>query len=78
MNVKIEGHTDSRGSLVYNENLSNARAQSVYKSLLGHGVKQKRLSYEGFGETRPVADNKTVEGRAENRRIEFKVSVNNK
>lgn len=73
MAVDIEGHTDSIGSNAYNQKLSKARANSVRDYLISQGVQSSRLTAQGLGESVPVADNKTDEGRAENRRVEFKV-----
>ncbi len=74
-NVKIEigGHTDSQGSEAYNSELSGQRAASVGRYLTGHGIRVDRLMAVGFGELSPIATNGSVEGRAKNRRIEFKV-----
>lgn len=71
--IEIGGHTDDKGSDSYNEQLSLARAEAVYKYLLDKGIKPERLSYKGYGETQPIADNRTAEGRATNRRTEFKI-----
>lgn len=71
INVKVIGYTDDRGSAKLNENLSAARARSVKEYLIGKGVDSSRISSEGKGPAEPVADNKTNEGRAENRRIEL-------
>jgi OmpA-OmpF porin, OOP family len=71
--VQIEGHTDSRAGDAYNMKLSKRRADSVKKYLVGKGVEAKRLSTKGFGETQPVADNETDDGRFRNRRVEFKI-----
>jgi outer membrane protein OmpA-like peptidoglycan-associated protein len=65
----IEGHTDSVGKDDYNLKLSQARADAVRKYLLDKGVAAARLESRGFGETQPVADNTTAEGRAQNRRV---------
>jgi len=73
MEVEIEGHTDHIGSEAYNLKLSKARAASVRDYLVSQGVQASRLSSQGYGESQPVASNKTDEGRAENRRVEFKV-----
>ncbi len=70
--VEIGGHTDSKGSDAYNLKLSNARADAVKQYLLSKGVKADNLTAKGYGETQPIADNKTDEGRAENRRVELK------
>jgi len=69
--VKVQGHTDSIASRRYNNTLSLNRAISVKKELVKMGVSSKRISVKGFGEDRPVATNKTEEGRALNRRVEF-------
>jgi outer membrane protein OmpA-like peptidoglycan-associated protein len=66
----IEGHTDSVGNDKANQKLSEARAKVVMNALVAKGVKPENLTYVGFGETKPVADNKTAEGRAQNRRTE--------
>ncbi len=71
--IEISGHTDSRGSAVYNQSLSEGRASAVLDALVHQGVKRNRLRAVGYGETKPIADNKTREGLAKNRRIEFKV-----
>lgn len=69
--VRIEGHTDSIGSDAYNAKLSQRRAQAVRDYLVNKGISSSRLTSEGFGESRPVADNDTTLGRAKNRRTEF-------
>jgi outer membrane protein OmpA-like peptidoglycan-associated protein len=71
MKVAVEGHTDAVGSDEYNLGLSKRRAQAVLEFLSGQGVKGERLSSEGYGETRPVADNDTDEGRQKNRRVDL-------
>lgn len=73
VDVTIEGHTDSSGDPILNQNLSQSRARSVLNYLVANGVDEARLDAEGFGAARPVADNETEEGRALNRRIEFTV-----
>lgn len=73
MNLQIDGHTDSTGSNAHNLKLSKERAASAKKYLVDSGIDASRLQSEGFGETKPVASNKTAAGRAENRRVEFKV-----
>jgi OmpA-OmpF porin, OOP family len=65
----IEGHTDSVGNDAYNQSLSQRRADAVRKYLLDKGVAAARLESKGFGESQPVADNATAEGRAQNRRV---------
>jgi OOP family OmpA-OmpF porin len=67
------GHTDSVGSDAYNQKLSVARAESVKKYLVSKGIETNRVYTEGKGEKQPVADNKTDEGRAKNRRVEIEV-----
>ena len=69
----IEGHTDNQASLSYNQALSERRAKAVYDYLVSHGVEASRLSWVGYGPTRPVAANDTAEGRQRNRRIEIHV-----
>ena len=73
LNFVIEGHTDSTGSDAYNMTLSEQRAQSVYEYLSYRGIKKNRMSIEAYGESKPIATNKTSQGRAKNRRIEFRV-----
>lgn len=73
--VEIGGHTDSNGSDTYNQMLSQERAESVRQYLISHGVESARLTAQGYGESKPVASNDTAEGRAENRRVEFKLIV---
>jgi outer membrane protein OmpA-like peptidoglycan-associated protein len=69
--VLIEGHTDSHGSDATNQALSKARAESVGSYLISHGVPAERVTTAGLGPSRPVADNNTAEGRANNRRVEI-------
>jgi OOP family OmpA-OmpF porin len=71
--VKVEGHTDNRGGEAMNKKLSAARAASVVKWLVAHGVDPERLASEGFGPDRPVDSNETDEGRRNNRRVEFHI-----
>ncbi len=71
--IEIAGHTDNVGSATYNQKLSQARAQAVADYLIQHGIDAKRLVVKGYGESRPIAFNNTEEGRAMNRRVEFKV-----
>ena len=70
--IEIGGHTDAQGSEDLNERLSKARAEAVRTALVNRGVSLDRLVARGYGETVPIADNKTDAGRARNRRIEFK------
>lgn len=69
--VEVAGHTDSTGSEVYNQSLSERRAQSVSQYLQAHNISAQRLITIGMGELRPVADNGTAEGRQANRRVEM-------
>jgi outer membrane protein OmpA-like peptidoglycan-associated protein/tetratricopeptide (TPR) repeat protein len=71
MVIEISGHTDSRGDDNANKALSAERAFEVMKYLVDHGVEAKRLTYQGYGESKPVGDNNTEEGRSMNRRTEF-------
>jgi OmpA-OmpF porin, OOP family len=74
LTVRIEGHTDSQGAAAFNKNLSQKRAETVLNYLVKNlGIPKEQLTALGYGEERPVADNKTNEGRAKNRRIEFRV-----
>jgi outer membrane protein OmpA-like peptidoglycan-associated protein len=73
--VTVEGHTDSIGSDQYNRRLSERRASAVRKYLIEKGIASSRIRVVGYGEQRPIADNKTAEGRAINRRAEFEVTV---
>lgn len=71
--ISVEGHTDAQGSETKNLELSQQRAEHVRDYLVSHGVPQDRIKAEGFGASRPIADNKTSEGRASNRRVELVV-----
>lgn len=71
--IDIYGHTDSSGSDAYNQGLSERRANSVSSFLQRQGVNGARLAAKGYGETQPVASNETVEGRAQNRRVELRI-----
>lgn len=73
MKVEIGGHTDWIGSEAYNQNLSERRAKTVRDYLVAKGIDPNRLTTKGYGELDPIADNNTPEGRALNRRIEFKI-----
>ncbi|MFH1784642.1 MAG: OmpA family protein [bacterium] len=76
--VRVEGHTDSVGTEEYNLKLSEERAHSVAMYLSSEGVGSDRISYVGYGEAKPVADNTTKEGQALNRRVEFVVITEKK
>jgi OOP family OmpA-OmpF porin len=71
--VELEGHTDSIGTEQYNQGLSERRAASVRDYLQKKGVDSGRITSRGFGESKPIADNKTRDGRAKNRRVEIRV-----
>lgn len=71
-NLTIEGHTDDVGKDDYNMTLSQKRTESVKVYLVGKGIAEARLTATGYGESKPIADNKTAEGRARNRRVELK------
>ncbi len=71
LKVAIHGHTDNSGSPTDNQALSQERAKAVFEYLSSKGIVKTRLSYQGFGETKPVAANTTQEGKARNRRTEF-------
>jgi outer membrane protein OmpA-like peptidoglycan-associated protein len=73
-NLTIEGHADSQGADDFNLNLSQKRTESVKTYLMSKGIMESRLTAVGFGESKPIADNNTSEGRAKNRRVELKTS----
>ena len=68
---EIVGHTDDQGADDYNLDLSKQRSESVKKALIEMGISADRLTTNGFGESQPLAENGTPEGRAKNRRVEF-------
>lgn len=70
-NLSISGHTDNTGNPLTNQRLSENRAKSCYEYLISKGVNPSRLSYAGYGESVPIADNQSAEGRSLNRRVEF-------
>lgn len=72
--LQVNGHTDNTGIPANNLSLSANRAKAVMAYLINHGIDAKRLSSKGFGETRPIADNNTEEGKAKNRRTELVVT----
>ena len=74
LKINIEGHTDADGSEDYNQRLSEARANLVVAYLSENGVERNRMTATGVGEARPIADNSTDAGKAQNRRIEFIVT----
>jgi OOP family OmpA-OmpF porin len=71
LRVSIEGHTDDVGSAASNKTLSENRAKSVMNAIVAKGVDRSRLSTKGWGQEKPIADNKTADGRAKNRRVEI-------
>ncbi len=73
MEIEIGGHTDDTGEAKFNQNLSEKRAQAVADYLIKNGIKKDRLVVKGYGETDPKFDNKTEDGKAHNRRTEFKI-----
>jgi len=77
-NITIEGHTDSQGQRQYNMDLGQKRADAVKSQLVARGVAADRIKTTGVGPDRPVADNKTAEGRANNRRVEIIVEPGKK
>jgi outer membrane protein OmpA-like peptidoglycan-associated protein len=70
----VEGHTDSQGKPAFNQKLSEDRANAVRDYLVSHGIAADRITAKGYGSQRSVADNKSAEGRAENRRVEIVIS----
>ncbi|MAY79697.1 MAG: hypothetical protein CL930_02835 [Deltaproteobacteria bacterium] len=74
LTVRVEGHTDSQGSTQINQRLSQQRADSVRKYLVGKGVSEDRLNAKGLGEERPIDTNRTNAGRSNNRRVEFHIT----
>ena len=73
--IRIQGHTDSTGSAAHDEELSLRRAEAVRDVLASRGVNPRQMRVEGAGAARPIADNSTAEGRAENRRVELYIDV---
>jgi len=73
LRIEIGGHTDDKGSVEYNRKLSESRAKAVADYLTAKGIDPKRLSYRGYGKSKPIEDNSTEEGRSKNRRVEIKV-----
>jgi outer membrane protein OmpA-like peptidoglycan-associated protein len=76
--IEIQGHTDSKGTLAYNQKLSEERAGVVSGYLANKGISANRMTIKGFGETVPKYDNETDTGRSENRRVEFLITANEK
>jgi outer membrane protein OmpA-like peptidoglycan-associated protein len=73
-NFKVEGHTDSQGSEKLNQTLSETRAKAVLDYLVSKGIDASRLTSKGFGESTPIASNRTSRGRAQNRRVEINLA----
>jgi len=73
LRIEVSGHTDSTGTLEHNTKLSENRAKSVVDYLVLKGVSPSRLTWRGFADTKPISENTTPEGRAQNRRTEFRV-----
>jgi outer membrane protein OmpA-like peptidoglycan-associated protein len=71
--IDVYGHTDASGSDAYNQGLSERRAASVSAFLQRQGVNGARLATKGYGETQPIASNETIDGRAQNRRVELRI-----
>jgi outer membrane protein OmpA-like peptidoglycan-associated protein len=76
--ITVEGHTDSTGTAEHNQKLSERRADAVRDQLLRDGVPASRMSIKGYGESNPVADNSTPEGRQSNRRVQLEIRPNEK
>ena len=76
MKIEISGHTDNVGTKTYNQRLSQSRAESVVNYLLSKGFSQDRMTFKGYAFDEPIATNDTEEGRAQNRRVEFKIISN--
>jgi len=77
-NIEVQGHTDSKGSISYNQNLSEQRASVVTGYLDNNGIIDSRLTLKGFGESSPKYTNETADGRSQNRRVEFLITANEK
>jgi outer membrane protein OmpA-like peptidoglycan-associated protein len=77
-NIEIQGHTDSKGTDSYNASLSERRATAVASYLRNRGVNSSRVSTKAFGESAPIASNDTESGRAQNRRVDFLITANEK
>ncbi|HFL2190663.1 TPA: OmpA family protein [Pseudomonas putida] len=72
--VRVDGHADSSGKAAYNQQLSERRAQSVTRALVGVGMQAQNIQSRGLGSSQPVADNRTSAGRTENRRVSIVVA----
>lgn len=76
LKIKIGGHTDSKGDDAYNQRLSENRAKAVQEYLVKNGISESRISFQGYGESLPIAENDTEENMAKNRRVEFEILEN--
>jgi len=76
--IEVQGHTDSKGTESYNQNLSQTRAGAVSGYLFNNGISNNRIRTKGFGESMPKYDNNTENGRSQNRRVEFLITANDK
>ncbi|MGN6619378.1 MAG: OmpA family protein, partial [Ilyomonas sp.] len=77
-NIEVQGHTDSVGSASYNQSLSEKRAGAVSDYLKSNGIASARITTKGFGESAPKYSNDTEDGRAQNRRVDFLITANDK
>ena len=77
-NLEIQGHTDNTGTDEYNQGLSERRANSVATYLKSHGIASSRITTKGLSKTYPKYSNETADGRAQNRRVEFLITANDK
>ena len=71
--IEVSGHTDSTGDPKLNQTLSESRANAVYNFLVKEGISSARLTYKGYGKSKPIASNDSEEGRSQNRRTEFTI-----
>jgi outer membrane protein OmpA-like peptidoglycan-associated protein len=72
--LEVQGHTDNRGGVKYNEKLSQDRANAVMKAMVKRGVEAERMTAKGYGPHQPADTNDTDEGRQKNRRVQFKIT----
>jgi len=75
LHINIQGHTDNVGGDAFNMRLSYRRAVEIYNLLIAKGVKEERISYEGYGKSRPIATNETEAGKLKNRRVEIEIEM---
>ena len=73
--VEINSHTDNRGDLAYNIDLSQRRAESAVQYIISQGITANRIAARGYGETRPIANNESAAGREKNRRIDVVIKL---